>query len=101
MATYKTLKKIDVMSAAKIGGAIYGGIGLITGLFIFFTMLLIGSLARALASEAASFGFITGIVLAIVYPIMTAIMGFVFGAVTAWLYNIVAGFVGGLKLELS
>ena len=39
--------------------------------------------------------------LAILAPIMYAIMGFVMGAFSAWVYNFFARRIGGIRLELK
>jgi hypothetical protein len=38
--------------------------------------------------------------LAILLPFFYAVMGFLIGALTAWMYNLFAGWVGGIQLEL-
>ena len=37
----------------------------------------------------------------IALPILYGVIGVVAGALIAWLYNVVAGFTGGLELELE
>ena len=37
----------------------------------------------------------------ILFPIAYGIMGFIGGLITAVLYNILAGFVGGIEMELQ
>ena len=42
-----------------------------------------------------------GIIMMIAIPIFYGIMGFIGGAIGAVIYNIAAGIVGGIKLELE
>lgn len=48
-------------------------------------------------SEAAA-GF--GVASILVMPIVYAIGGLIIGALGAWFYNLVAGWVGGVRLEI-
>jgi hypothetical protein len=38
--------------------------------------------------------------LAVFAPIVYGLLGFLLGALSAWLYNIAAKYVGGIRLEL-
>jgi hypothetical protein len=44
-------------------------------------------------------GFGTG--LAVALPILYGVMGFIFTAIACAIYNFVAGFVGGIEVELE
>ena len=87
-----SLRSIDVMSCAKMMGAIYGCIGLIIVPFF----LLAGF--TSLLSGHGSVAFLFLVVLA---PALYGAMGFVVGALMAWVYNLVARRIGGMKLELK
>ena len=41
------------------------------------------------------------VVMAIVFPIMYAVLGFIFGVIGAAIYNLVAGWTGGIEFTLS
>ena len=53
------------------------------------------------ASSAGTTMLGFGVASVIVLPIMFAIMGFIGGAIGAFIYNIVAKYVGGLQLDLK
>lgn len=93
------IRRIDVLSAAKIGGVIGLAIGLLAGL-LFFLASSIGSMA-ALAKQDSSMTWAAGlgILAIIVFPIMYAVFGFIGGAIQAFIYNIAARFVGGIRFE--
>jgi len=40
-------------------------------------------------------------VLMVVAPLLYAGLGFLVGAITAWIYNLVAGRIGGIEIELG
>lgn len=89
------IRKFDPTSVAKMMGVLYGLIGL---LFIPI-ILFIRTMAPDEAKTAMGFGF--GPVLAIAFPLIYACIGFVFGFIGAALYNVVAGWVGGIEVELE
>ena len=96
------LRRIDVLSAGKVLGAIYVVFGLIAGL----PMSLIALLSIAIGAGAGEGGVVFGGamigVLAIVfYPLFFGLMGFIGGMIGALIYNLVAGMVGGLVLEFE
>jgi hypothetical protein len=91
-----SLRSIDVMSCAKMMGTIYGCLGL-----IFLPFLLLGGFGSLLFGRgSASASGIAMLFLAILAPIIYGVMGFVMGAFTAWVYNLVARRIGGMRLEL-
>lgn len=97
------LKRIGVLSMAKIMGIWYAMLGLIGGA-IFSLMAVIGVTAGSLSGaggEEAAGGIIFGIGAIICFPIMYGLMGFVVGALTAFVYNFAAQMIGGIELELS
>jgi hypothetical protein len=96
------LKRIGIMSAAKIQAIIMAAIGLIAGVLYAIMMSLLGGIMAASGSSSGG-GIMAGLGFAsiIVFPILYGALGFVFGALGAWLYNLVAGWVGGLEVDLS
>ena len=44
------------------------------------------------------FGILFGIGSIITIPIFYGVMGFIFGMITAFIYNLVAGWIGGLEI---
>ena len=94
--------RIGVLSAAKIVGGVYAGLGLIIGLFS-ACFGLIGIAGLISETDAEALGFSAGLFLAglCLLPIVYAVLGFIGGAIAALIYNLVAGVNGGLELELS
>jgi hypothetical protein len=86
-----SLRSIDVMSCAKMMGAIYACLGLIVLPFL---------LMAGFANLASGQGSIAFLFLAVLAPALYGGMGFVIGALTAWVYNVVARRIGGMQLEL-
>jgi hypothetical protein len=99
-----TVKRIGPGSAFKVGMVLYAILGLILGCFMALLSMTMGSLssmAGATVPGAKAFGFGFGIGSIIIFPIMYGIIGGIGGAITAALYNLVAGWVGGLEVDIN
>lgn len=83
------IRRIDPMQAAKMATVLY----LVLGLILVPIFML--------ASMAAPTGTGFGIGFSILVPFIYAAFGFVFTLIGAALYNLVAGWVGGIELELE
>jgi hypothetical protein len=94
-----TVKRIGPGSAFKIGLALYGLMGLIIGVIFALVSMLGGALAPA--SQAGVFRMFFGAGAIIAFPIFYGIIGGIGGALSALLYNLVAGWVGGLEVDIS
>ncbi|MCC7475087.1 MAG: hypothetical protein IT425_06800 [Pirellulales bacterium] len=90
------LQRIGVLSAGKMIGTIYTALGLIVGCFF----SLISILAMAAGGNGGHLGMAFGGVAAIIMmPLLYGFAGFIFGIITAFIYNLAAGFVGGIEME--
>lgn len=82
-------------------GIMYGAI---TAVFVFIIMLLMLPFSAAMSSmgqAGRAFGFGFGIAAVIIAPILYFIVGFIGGLIAASLYNLVAGWTGGVEITLS
>jgi hypothetical protein len=99
-----TLKHIGPGSAFKVGLVTYAFLGLILGICMALFSMVAGSLssmAGGQASAARAFGFGMGIGAIIIFPILYGVIGGIFAAIGAVIYNLVAGWVGGLEVDIS
>jgi hypothetical protein len=99
-----TVKRIGPGSAFKIGLVTYAILGLVLGLFMAFISTVIGSLGslgQSAAPGARLFGFGMGFGAIIFFPICYGLIGGIFAAIGAFIYNLVAGWVGGLEVDIS
>ena len=98
------LKKIDIWSLAKFM-AVWGiVVGFIVGVLIAIAFMAIPSSFTGYGTISWS-GFMPnfaalGVIAIVVYPIMMAIAGLIGGIITGALYNCVAGWAGGVQVEL-
>lgn len=94
-----TVKRIGPGSAFKLGAALYAFMGLLLGVIFALVSLLGGALMPA--SEAGIFRMFFGAGAIIFLPICYGIIGGIFSAIGAVIYNLVAGWVGGLEVDIS
>jgi hypothetical protein len=93
---------VGVWSVAKVLGALYAGMGLLFGaIFALISLAGAGIAGAADSGEGAMFGALFGVGAVIFLPIVYGLCGVVFGALSAWLYNVFAGIVGGIELDLQ
>ena len=92
-----SLRSVGVLSCAKISGALYGCLALI----LMPVFLLAGFAGMMMGREGGAMSGAAMLFLAVLLPFFYAAIGFIFGALTAWIYNLVAGWVGGIELELK
>ena len=83
------IRRFGVLQTAKVVGTLYALLGL-----VFVPVVLIVSMVAPKEG-----GMSPGFALAI--PILYGVLGFVFAAISCALYNVVAGLVGGIEVELG
>jgi hypothetical protein len=100
-----TVKRIGPGSAFKIGLVTYAILGLVLGILMASISGIMGSLAGTLGQSAVPgarlFGFGMGLGAIVFFPICYGLIGGVFAAIGALIYNLVAGWVGGLEVDIS
>ena len=87
------VKKIGVLSLAKLLGLLYAIFGLIIGA-LFAVLPLFGL-------NVDETGLFFGARSIIIFPILYSVMGLVGGLITAFFYNLVAKWIGGLEVEIT
>jgi hypothetical protein len=85
------IRRFGVGQTAKVFGLLYGIMGLV------FVPLFAAVAAVAPQEEGVGFG----VGFAIALPVIYAIIGFISSAVGCAIYNLVAGWVGGIEVELA
>jgi Na+/H+-dicarboxylate symporter len=91
------LRSVDVWSCARLMGVFYGCIGLLA-----IPMMFIAIIASAASGQRQSaLGTTALILVSLLAPVFYGVLGFLLGALTAWLYNVAAKQVGGLRLHLQ
>ncbi|HXW08114.1 MAG TPA: hypothetical protein VD833_22985 [Vicinamibacterales bacterium] len=97
------IRRVGVLSAAKLAGLTYAVIGLFIGA-CFALFAVAGSAMQSAAAESdmpAIFGFLFGAGAIVILPIFYGVLGFAGFALFAALYNLLAGVIGGLEIEVQ
>ena len=95
----QSIRRIDPLSAMKTAAILYAVFGLILGA-IFSLISMLGFMAGSSGGSRA-FGLLFGAAGIIIFPIFYGIIGAVAAAIGAFLYNGIAGFTGGVRIELE
>ena len=88
-----SIRSVDIRSCAKMAGALYGALALLVMPFG-----IIGVLVGLTKGEGSTIGLS---LLFVIAPLLYGVLGFLIGASSAWVYNLVAGRVGGIEIELA
>ncbi|MBK1877100.1 DUF3566 domain-containing protein [Pelagicoccus mobilis] len=98
----KRLKRINPLQLGKILAAFYALASLI---FVPFMLLfsLLASVVQQSEGTAAQMPILLGMGAGflIIAPIMYGVMGFVAGIIGAFLYNLIAKWLGGIEVEVE
>jgi|SRR6266851_8344626 hypothetical protein len=98
------VKRVGPGSAFKVGLVLYAILGLVLGIFMAFISMVagsLGSMGQSAAPGAKLLGFGMGLGAIIFFPICYGLIGGIFAAIGAAIYNLVAGWVGGLEVDIS
>lgn len=93
------IKRVAPFSCGKIAGTLYAILGVFIGA-VFSLIAMAGGFASDTVG-AAGMGAMIGVGAVIVFPIFYGVLGFVGAIVGAWLYNLGAGLVGGIEIEVQ
>ena len=104
-----TLKRIDVGSAFRVGIVLYALFFAVFGLlFVVFQGLILGAVSRSGAFDRAndvSAFFGAGVLSLLCFYVIGVVCAAIFGglqvALFAWLYNLTANWIGGIKVDLE
>lgn len=96
------VRRFGVLSVGRIVGTLYACIGLVVGgilaLFSFFGAA-VG--AASSGSNEPLIGALFGVGAVVFLPILYGLLGFVVAVIGSSLYNVLAGVVGGVEVELT
>jgi hypothetical protein len=100
------IRKLGVLSFAKMQGVMGLVIGLIIGVIYGLIIIAYALLGASMLNGNSSLavgggGVVIGIVAMVGIPIMYGIIGFIGGAIGALIYNLFAGMVGGVEIEVE
>lgn len=94
------LRRIGVLSLAKIWGAMYCALGLIFGAIIAIFAVMGSAIAPASASTPRFVTALFGVGAVVFLPLLYGFFGFIIGLLGAAIYNGLAALIGGIELDL-
>jgi hypothetical protein len=93
----RKIKRFAPLQLGKMLAVLYGAMGLLIIPFFLVIPLVAGRLPQqqrvGVLALGAGFAFFV--------PVIYAVMGFVIGVVGAWVYNLVARWIGGIEVEVE
>jgi hypothetical protein len=93
------IRRVGVLSLARLYAAIAAAVGLLAGVVVAAASLLGSALSSSGEDTLPFAGF--GVLAIVALPILYGVLGFVGGAIGGALYNLFAGIVGGLEIDVS
>ena len=88
------IRNINPIQLGIVSAVLEAFVGLLVGIFFGLFSSAMGALAPG---GAGNFGWLS----IIIFPIMYAVIGFIGGIIGGFLYNLVAGWTGGIEITLS
>ena len=95
-----TITRIRPLSFAKLSGTLYAVLGLVGGSLISL-IALIGGVPPDTSGAPGIVRTLFGVGAVVVLPILYGGLGFLGTLLAAWLYNLLAGFVGGVEIDVQ
>ena len=99
------IRRVGISSCAKIYSITLAAMGLIIGIIYGLIFMVVGGAMMAGGGRdsgaAGASSLVIGLVMMIAIPVFYGIIGFIGGLIGGLVYNVAAGVVGGLELELE
>lgn len=99
------IRKLGILSIAKIQAVMMLVMSLIISIPYGLMVMIFGGMMMGAGKQetliAGGGAFVIGLLIMVGLPIFYGVMGFVVGAIAALLYNLFAGMVGGIEIEVE
>jgi hypothetical protein len=93
------IKRFEPLSVGKVAGVLYAAMGLVVGVIVSLAATIGGLAGRSEFGALA--GGLVGIGAIVLLPILYGVLGLIVAVIAAWLYNLAAGFVGGIEIDVQ
>jgi hypothetical protein len=99
------IRRVGPVSCAKVAALLYAVAGLVLGAIFSLVALAGGFATSAFGADPSRSGpapfFGLGAFSIVLFPIFYGALGFVGALIGAWLYNAVAGVMGGIRVDVE
>lgn len=97
------IRRVGPLSCAKVGGLLYAVMGLVAGVFfaLFSSIFSAAGMWTDMPDGAGMMGLFFGVGAIVVLPICYGILGFLTALIGAAIYNVLAGVVGGVEIDVQ
>jgi len=96
----KVVRGVGVVSVGRIALVIYAALGLLAGILV-AGLSSLGALAGLASGDSGMLGMFFGVGAIVILPIFYAVIGALVWMLLAFLYNLIAGMMGGIELEVD
>jgi hypothetical protein len=100
MGGVMVVKRVAPMSVAKVAATLYAILGLIFG-GIISVISFAGQALMPASEDGGMMGMLFGVAAVVILPIFYACLGFVLSLLMTALYNLAAGWVGGIEVDVA
>ncbi|HTL67268.1 MAG TPA: hypothetical protein VL200_06380 [Lacunisphaera sp.] len=101
ITTKRRIKKFNPLQLGLMLGATYALISLVIVPFFLLFFFIGGVAAKAHGAPQAPFMFGFGAIFIVFLPVLYGVMGFIGGVIGAFIYNLVAKWIGGVEVEVE
>jgi hypothetical protein len=96
------IRRVNPLSVAKVAGVLYALMGLLIGGMLSLFFMAVGNGANLSDRPGGAFlGMLFGAGAIVVFPIGYGILGAIIAGISALLYNVVAGMIGGVEIDVD
>jgi hypothetical protein len=95
------LKRIGPISLARLAAGLYGAIGLFIGACFAIAAMVGMTVAHEASDASPMLGLVFGVGAIVFLPLIYGVLGALMALVVAALYNLLAGWLGGIELTLE
>ena len=99
IGTTTRIRSFNVVQLALMAGVLYALLGVIAGFFEGLAAMSAGSLFSGYGMP--SFGPLSIVLFPILFAVILFVAGFFYGLIGGALYNLVAGWIGGVEVQLE
>lgn len=97
----RRIRRITPLQAGKICACLYGIMGLLMIPFFLIMSVAASQMPKTAGAPPAGMFAAMGLGMAVALPILYGGLGFVIGALGALVYNLLAGWIGGIEVEVE